>query len=375
MAASRGVYDRIRWKVPQRPLGVPGHETATGVGLLVRLPRAARLLPLRDVLQRRTSVVRARPRQLLHGRHHAAREAVRALRRSLEALVPLPRLQRPPRHEAGNRRLRTQLAAATDARVRTALRQLPPSDPAVLQREGRLRQALIHPGAPPHPARFASAHPQSLAMHPRDDARGRRSARPAHEVAQGERPAPAHNRLLPLRQRLLLRRAPRHAREVVSVRAGAPGSLRRADPERLPRLGTTSQNVERGRLEPGHRADDPRLRGQPSALQGAQNCRVLDGRSLRPLLAGGGTWPRDRAVLAEIKAGTSVGTNYSAIRTKGSSTSSTRTARRSSTTYAPTPSRRRSGRPAGLRRGPVDSRARLRLLATCSGLHGPDACQ
>jgi len=48
------------------------------------------------------------------------------------------------------------------------------------------------------------------------------------------------------------------------------------------------------------------------ACSSGNNCRVPDGRSLRPLLGGSGGWPRDRGVLAEIN---SALTDYAAIRT------------------------------------------------------------
>jgi N-acetylglucosamine-6-sulfatase len=42
------------------------------------------------------------------------------------------------------------------------------------------------------------------------------------------------------------------------------------------------------------------LAGNPPSCAAALDCRTLDGRSLRPLLGGGGRWPRDRGVLSEI---------------------------------------------------------------------------
>jgi arylsulfatase A-like enzyme len=54
--------------------------------------------------------------------------------------------------------------------------------------------------------------------------------------------------------------------------------------------------------------------GVPSCA-GPQLCRTLDGRSLRPLLGGGGgSFPTDRGVLSEINTS---GVSYSAIRTPG----------------------------------------------------------
>jgi N-acetylglucosamine-6-sulfatase len=53
--------------------------------------------------------------------------------------------------------------------------------------------------------------------------------------------------------------------------------------------------------------------GGARACSSATDCRVPDGRSLRPLLGGRGRWPHDRGVLAEID---SALTDYSAIRTR-----------------------------------------------------------
>jgi N-acetylglucosamine-6-sulfatase len=44
------------------------------------------------------------------------------------------------------------------------------------------------------------------------------------------------------------------------------------------------------------------------------DCRVLDGRSMRPLLGGAGEWPADRGVMAEIDSNAAT---YAAIRTHG----------------------------------------------------------
>jgi N-acetylglucosamine-6-sulfatase len=52
--------------------------------------------------------------------------------------------------------------------------------------------------------------------------------------------------------------------------------------------------------------------GVPSCER-AGRCRRIDGRSIRPLLGGGGRWPSGRGVLAEIKADQG---QYSAIRTR-----------------------------------------------------------
>jgi arylsulfatase A-like enzyme len=58
--------------------------------------------------------------------------------------------------------------------------------------------------------------------------------------------------------------------------------------------------------------------GQPCTAEG--DCRVMDGRSLMPLLRGGAGWPSGRGVLIEYDGASSKGTSsckYSAIRTPG----------------------------------------------------------
>jgi arylsulfatase A-like enzyme len=55
---------------------------------------------------------------------------------------------------------------------------------------------------------------------------------------------------------------------------------------------------------------------KPPPCNAAGKCRVLDGRSMRPLLGGGGKFPRDRGVLAEIDTDTKTKhIAYAAIRT------------------------------------------------------------
>jgi arylsulfatase A-like enzyme len=116
--------------------------------------------------------------------------------------------------------------------------------------------------------------------------------------------------------------------------------------------------------------------GGVPACKGPKTCRLLDGRSLRPLLAGGSTWPTDRGVLAEINAGSNAGSHYSAIRTR----------RFVYTEYAngekelydllfdPFEKTNVVGQPAYAIVQTILER-RLRRLRTCSGLHGHNACQ
>jgi N-acetylglucosamine-6-sulfatase len=52
--------------------------------------------------------------------------------------------------------------------------------------------------------------------------------------------------------------------------------------------------------------------GNPPSCASAVDCRTLDGRSLRPLLGGAGSWPRGRGVLSEIAGGAK---HWRAVRT------------------------------------------------------------
>jgi N-acetylglucosamine-6-sulfatase len=53
--------------------------------------------------------------------------------------------------------------------------------------------------------------------------------------------------------------------------------------------------------------------GNPPSCAAALDCRTLDGRSMRPLLAGSGAWPRHRGILAEISGGNK---HWRAVRTR-----------------------------------------------------------
>ncbi len=116
--------------------------------------------------------------------------------------------------------------------------------------------------------------------------------------------------------------------------------------------------------------------GGAAPCRGPNTCRVLDGRSLRPLLSGSGTWPSDRGVLAEINAGTSVGTHYAAIRTKRFIYTEYTDGELELYDLDTDPFERTNiaGQPAYAAVQAVLER-RLHRLEQCSGVHGHDACQ
>jgi N-acetylglucosamine-6-sulfatase len=103
-------------------------------------------------------------------------------------------------------------------------------------------------------------------------------------------------------------------------------------------------------------------------------CRTLDGRSLRPLLGGGGgKFPDHRGVLSEINTG-DVG--YSAIRTPDSMFAQYADGERELYDLRTDPFEMQNiaGTPegAGLQRKLA---ARLRVLRRCSGIRGRDSKQ
>jgi N-acetylglucosamine-6-sulfatase len=115
--------------------------------------------------------------------------------------------------------------------------------------------------------------------------------------------------------------------------------------------------------------------GAPSCKDETK-CRVLDGRSLRPLLENTTGWPTDRAALAEIRAGTSVGSNYDAIRTKRYMYAEYVDGERELYDLELDPFEKTNvaGQPAYAAVQTALER-RLRRLKVCSGTHGPAACQ
>jgi arylsulfatase A-like enzyme len=115
--------------------------------------------------------------------------------------------------------------------------------------------------------------------------------------------------------------------------------------------------------------------GGAEPCRGPKLCRVLDGRSLRPLLGGDGTWPVDRGVLAEIRAG-GPGGEYSAIRTDRYMYARYADGQRELYDLERDPFERtnKAGHPPyfGLEAG-LDSR--ITALSQCSGLTGPAPCE
>ena len=100
---------------------------------------------------------------------------------------------------------------------------------------------------------------------------------------------------------------------------------------------------------------------------------MLDGRSLRPLLGGAGTWPSDRGVLAEIN---SRAAQYSAIRTRHWMYAEYPDGERE--LYAlhedPFELQNRAGQPA-YATTQLQLAQRLAALRSCSGTTGLGACE
>lgn len=103
------------------------------------------------------------------------------------------------------------------------------------------------------------------------------------------------------------------------------------------------------------------------------DCRVLDGRSLRPLLGGTGEWPADRGVLAEIDARAA---QYSAIRTHGWMYTEYPNGERElyDLRHDRSELHNRAGEPS-YAATEVALRARLAALRNCSGTDGVGACE
>jgi N-acetylglucosamine-6-sulfatase len=101
------------------------------------------------------------------------------------------------------------------------------------------------------------------------------------------------------------------------------------------------------------------------------DCRRMDGRTLAPLLGGGGSWPADRGVLAEINSGPH---DWNAVRTPRYTYSELETGERELYDLKSDPYElhNHAGQPAY---AAVQSRlaARLALLRRCSGVQGRDA--
>jgi N-acetylglucosamine-6-sulfatase len=113
--------------------------------------------------------------------------------------------------------------------------------------------------------------------------------------------------------------------------------------------------------------------GDVPSCKGPHVCRVVDGRSLRPLLGGEGRWPQDRGVLAEIN---SSGIDYSAIRTKRYMYTEYSDGEREIYDLVHDPFEKTNLIASPRYAGIIATLAkRLSRLRTCSGLHGQRACQ
>ena len=113
--------------------------------------------------------------------------------------------------------------------------------------------------------------------------------------------------------------------------------------------------------------------GGVQSCASASDCRVLDGRSLRPLLGGAGSWPAERGVLAEIN---SRAAEYSAIRTRNYMYAEYPNGFHELYDLRNDPSELRNvaGDPA-FASTELDLAARLDKLRRCSGTTGVGACE
>jgi N-acetylglucosamine-6-sulfatase len=113
-----------------------------------------------------------------------------------------------------------------------------------------------------------------------------------------------------------------------------------------------------------------RYLGGVATCDASGDCRRMDGRTLGPLVGGGGTWPQDRGVLAEISFR---GHEYKAIRTPRYTYSELATGGRELYDLQKDPYelRNRADAPdyATVRHRLA---ARLALLRSCSGIRGRD---
>jgi N-acetylglucosamine-6-sulfatase len=117
--------------------------------------------------------------------------------------------------------------------------------------------------------------------------------------------------------------------------------------------------------------------GDPAPCNRAGNCRVLDGRSMRPLLGGPGTFPEDRGVLAEINTQFNGGPfAYEAIRTPDRLYADYGGSNRELYNLDSDPFEldNLAGSP-GFVGEQVGLASRLAALAGCSGTVGPTACE
>ena len=174
------------------------------------------------------------------------------------ALLPAARLHRPARRlppPGGTR--------AGDPPLQLLPRGAPPAQPQAGRERGqRLRQAALHPRSPV-PLSGGTAHlPRLLREAARVAALGRRGGQTDRRHAGRDGPAAPDLHHLHLRQRLLLRRAPPHRRQVPRLRAGHPPAL----PDAW--AGDQARHHDRrAGDEHRHRPDDPRTGGRRSGQE------------------------------------------------------------------------------------------------------------
>ena len=164
-------------------------------------------------------------------------------------------------------------------------RALPARPLGRLQRGQRQRQAALHPRSA-LPLADRNPHlPRLLPEGAGVAALGRRRRQADRRHARRDAPAAQHLHHLHLRQRLLLRRAPPHRRQVPRLRA--------LDPPAVPDPRARDQAGQRDRRAGGqhrHRPDDPRTGRRQSrqkhrrALARAPTCTTPNLRTRRPIL-------------------------------------------------------------------------------------------
>jgi len=113
--------------------------------------------------------------------------------------------------------------------------------------------------------------------------------------------------------------------------------------------------------------------GGVSPCTGGGRCRTVDGRSLRPLLGGGGSWPADRGVLAELAQDLD---EYTALRTRHRLYAEYANGARELYDLKTDPFELQNldGDPA-YAANEAKLAARLAALRQCAGTHGPNACE
>ena len=169
----------------------------------------------------------------------------------------------------------------------------------VVQREGRLRQTDLRPAPRPSLGRRQGPDPRRVPLRPRLAGLGRREHEGAGRRARGDRRDRQHRDRLHLGQRVLLRGAPRPRLEDASVRGDHPRAA--ADPPARVTSGRRARSP--GRQQVANIDLAPTILDLAGADPCADSCRVMDGRSLVPLLQGRANFPSDRGVAVEFTQG------------------------------------------------------------------------